>query len=144
MAGKAGRSGPVGNLNAAHYPWRTFWRRRALKPSHRWVLPVIERYGSSLANKSTELTQVEHRVIEVAQVSRGCAMLIMAECAESGLIRKTADGWDLSPGAKELGKFLAVELKALAMLDLEQRVRSESDLTGSVVFYIPEKGAIVP
>jgi hypothetical protein len=66
-------------------------------------------------------------------------MLIMAECAESGLIRNTADGWDLSPGAKELGKFLAVELKALAMLDLEQRVRSESDLPGSVVFYIPEK-----
>ena len=105
---------------------------------------MIERYGSSLASKSTELTQVEHRVIEVAQVSRGCAMLIMAECAESGLIRKTADGWDLSPGAKELGKFLAVELKALAMLDLERPVSSESDLTGSVVIYIPEKDAIAP
>jgi hypothetical protein len=144
MAGKPGRSGPVGNLNAAHYPWRTFWRRRALKPSHRWVLSVIERYGSSLANEKAELTQVEYRVIEVAQVSRGCAMLIMAECAESGLIRKTADGWDLSPGAKELGKFLTVELKALAMLNLEPRLRSESDLTGSVVFYIPEKDAIAP
>jgi len=71
-------------------------------------------------------------------------MLIMAECAESGLIRKTADGWDLSPGAKELGKFLAVELKALAMLDLERPVSSESDLTGSVVIYIPEKDAIAP
>jgi hypothetical protein len=100
---------------------------------------VIERYGSSLADEKAELTQVEYRVIEVAQVSRGCAMLIMAEYPESSLIRKTADGWDLSPGAKELGKFLTVELKALAMLGLDRRVSSESDLTGSVVFYIPEK-----
>jgi hypothetical protein len=144
MAGKAGRSGPPGNLNNARDSWRSFWRRRALKPRHQWVLSVIERHGSSLANEKVELSQVERRVIEVAQVSWRCAMLIIAECAESGLIRKTADGWDLSPGAQELGKFLAVELKALAMLDLERPVSSESDLAGSVAFYIPGKGAIDP
>ena len=139
MAGVKGKSGPPQNMNNCRHPWRTFWRRRALKPSHRWVLSVIDTYGSSLANERAELTEAERRVIEIAQVGRGCAMLIMAECAESGLIRKTADGWDLSPGAKELAKFLTVELKALAMLGLDRRDSAESDPPSSVVLYLPRK-----
>ena len=100
---------------------------------------AVETYGTSLANERAELTEAERRVIEIAQVGRGCAMLIMAECAESGLIRKTADGWDLSPGAKELAKFLRVELKPLAMLGLDRRVSVESDPPSSVVLYLPKK-----
>ena len=140
MPGVKGKSGPPNNLNNCRHPWRSFWRRRALKPGHRWVLSVIESYASSLASEKGDLTQAEQRTIELAQIARGCSMLIMAAGAESGLIRKTADGWDLSPGAKELGKFLSVELKALAMLGLEPRVSSGSDLTAAVVFYMPEKG----
>ena len=51
-------------------------------------------------------------------------MLILAECADKGLMRKLPDGsWDLSAGAKELARFLSVELKALALLGLERRCK---------------------
>jgi hypothetical protein len=67
------------------------------------------------------MTEAETRVLEIAQISRGCSMLILAECASVGLIRKIDDTWDLSPGAKELGKYLSVELKALMALGLDRR-----------------------
>ncbi len=95
-----------------------------MKPAHRWVLPVIEGYASDLASEKADLTMAEQRTIEVAQISRGCSMLILAECASAGLISQTKDGWDLSPGAKELGKFLSVELKALGMLGLQRRAKA--------------------
>ena len=129
MAGKPGRSGPPGHLHTTRYPWRTFWRRRALKPQHRWVLPVIENYASSLASEKGDLTQAEQRVIEVAQISRGCSMLILAECASQGLICKNKEGqWDLSPGAKELSRYLSTELKALGLLGLERRCLTMGNL----------------
>lgn len=123
MAGKKGRSGPPGNLNGASYSWRSFWRRKAVKPSHRWVLPFVDAYAETLAAEKPDLTEAERRVLEIAQISRGCSMLILAECASVGLIRKLDDSWDLSPGAKELGKYLGVELKALMALGLERRVK---------------------
>lgn len=128
MAGKPGRSGPPLNLNNARHPWRSFWRRRALKPTHRWVLPVIEEYAGTLLREKADPTQGELRTIEVAQIARGCSMLILAECASAGLIQQTAEGWDLSPGAKELGKFLNIELKALSMLGLERRAKQVPSL----------------
>jgi len=122
VAGKKGMG--LGNMNAASHPWRTFWRRKALKTSHRWVLPVLEGYASSLASEKGDITQAEMRVIEAAQISRGCTMLILAECADKGLMRKLPDGsWDLSAGAKELSRYLSVELKALALLGLERRAK---------------------
>jgi hypothetical protein len=100
---------------------------------------MIEGYAGSLASEKADLTQAEQRTIEVAQISRGCSMLILAECASAGLICQTTEGWNLSPGARELGKFLTVELKALAMLGLDRRVSSESDPPNPVVLYLPEK-----
>jgi hypothetical protein len=123
MAGKKGRSGPPGNLNGCSYAWRSFWKRKAVKPTHRWVLPFVDRYAETLASEKPGLTEAEHRVLEIAQISRGCSMLILAECASVGLIRRIGDTWDLSPGAKELGKYLSVELKALTVLGLERRVK---------------------
>ena len=95
-----------------------------MKPSHRWVLPVLEGYASSLASEKGDLTQAEMRTIEVAQISRGCSMLILAECADRGLMRQLPDGsWDLSQGAKELSRYLGVELKALSLLGLQRRAK---------------------
>ena len=129
MSGVKGKSGPPGHLHNAKHPWRSFWKRRALKPQHRWVLPVIEDYATSLASEKGDLTQAEHRVIEVAQISRGCAMLILAECAAQGLIVKnTAGHWDLAPGAKELSRYLSTELKALALLGLDRRSKAATSL----------------
>jgi hypothetical protein len=111
-----------GNLNASRHPWKSFWRRRALKPQHRWVLPVIEGYANDLIAEKGDVTHAERRVIEIAQISRGCSMLILAECANQGLMRKLPDGsWDLHVGAKELSRYLSTELKALGLVGLDRR-----------------------
>lgn len=123
MAGKVGRSGPVGNLNAARHPWRSFWRRRALRAADKWVLPVIEQYASGLAADKPGLTEAEARLIEIGQISRGATMLILAEAARSGFIVKENGSWDLSPGAKELGKFLSIERASLQTLGLGRRAK---------------------
>jgi hypothetical protein len=132
MGGKAGRSGPVGNLNASRHSWRSFWRRRALKASDKWVLPVIEGYASGLANDKPGLTEGETRMIEIAQIARGATMLILAEAARSGFVCKVDGTWDLSPGAKELGKFLSVERASLQTLGLGRRAKPVHDLAKQI------------
>ena len=133
MAGKPGRSGPVGNLNASRHSWRSFWRRRALKASDKWVLPVIEGYASGLASDKPGLTEGETRMIEIAQIARGASMLILAECARSGFMCRVDGTWDLSPGSKELARFLSVERSALQTLGLERRARPLDDLASRVI-----------
>jgi len=123
MAGKAGRSGPVGNLNASRHPWRSFWRRRALRAEDRWILPSLESYSAGLASDKANLTEAEGRLIEVAQTARGASMLILAEAARSGFIHKEDGTWNLSPGARELSKFLAVERSCLQVLGLSRRAK---------------------
>lgn len=129
MSGKKGRSGPPGHLHNSRHPWRSFWRRRALRAEDRWILPTLEGYASGLANDKPGATEGELRMIEIAQVSRGATMLILAECARSGFMRKDGMTWDLSPGAKELAKFLSVERSALQTLKLERRVKPALSLS---------------
>ncbi len=132
MAGKAGRSGPPGNLNNCRRPWRAFWRRRALKMEDRWILPTLEGYAAGLASDKPGLSEAESRLIEVAQISRGASMLILAEAARSGFVRKVDGSWDLSPGAKELGKFLSVERASLQTLGLGRRAKPVRDLAKQI------------
>ena len=128
MSGVKGKSGPPRNLNCSSYPWRTFWRRRALKAEDRWVLPVIEKYAAGLASDKPDMSEAEQRMVEIAQISRGASMLILAECARSGFTRKVDGSWDLAPGAKELAKFLSVERSALQTLGLGRRAKPITDL----------------
>jgi hypothetical protein len=123
MAGIKGRSGPVGNLNASRHPYRSFWRRRALKVEDRWILPILEHYSGSLATDKPNLTEAEGRLIEIAQTARGATMLILSEAARSGLIVRKDGTWDLAPGAKELSRFLAVERQCLQTLGLGRRAK---------------------
>lgn len=123
MAGVKGKSGPPGNLNARSHSWSVFWRRRALRASDRWILPVIESYASGLASDKPGLTEAEARLIEIGQISRGATMLILAECARSGFIEKTDGSWNLAPGARELAKFLSIERASLQTLGLERRAK---------------------
>jgi hypothetical protein len=125
VGGKKGRSGPPGNLNGCKRPWRAFWRRRALRAEDRWILPVIDAYGPALASdKANDMTEGERRMAEIAEMARGASMLILAECARSGFIRKVDGTWDLAPGARELAKFLQVERGALQALGLERRQKA--------------------
>lgn len=123
MAGIKGKSGPVGNLNASRHPWRAFWRRRALRAEDKWILPVLEGYASGLASDKPGLSEAESRMIEISQIARGASMLILAEAARSGFIQKADGSWDLAPGAKELGRFLAIERQALQTLGMERRAK---------------------
>lgn len=123
MAGKKGRSGPPGNLNGSRLPWRSFWRRRALQASDRWILPTLESYASGLASDKPGLTEAEARLIEIGQIARGASMLILAEAARSGFIVKEDGSWNLAPGAMELAKFLSIERATLQTLGLGRRVK---------------------
>ena len=123
MAGKRGRSGPPGNLNGAHHPWRSFWRRRALRPADKWIVPVLESYRAGFESDKPDLTEGECRTLEIAITARGAQMLILAEAARSGFTHPVNKTWDLAPGVKELAKFQTVELQALRAIGLERRAR---------------------
>lgn len=123
MAGVKGRSGPPGHLHNSRHPWRSFWKRRALRAEDKWILPTLESYASGLASDKPGLTEAEARLIEIGQISRGASMLILAEAARSGFIVKENGSWDLSPGAKELAKFLSIERASLQTLGLGRRAK---------------------
>ena len=117
------RGGQPKNLNATRHPWRTFWRRRALRAEDRWILPTLEAYSESLASDKPDLSETEKRMVEIAETARGASMLILAEAARRGFIRQVDGSWDLAPGAKELARFLSLERQALQTLGLERRPR---------------------
>lgn len=124
MAGKKGRSGPPGNLNNVRYAHRAWWRRKALRKEDKWIVPTIERYIQGLRSDKPDASETEQRLMEVSQIARGASMLILAEAARNGFIVKQGDSWDLSPGAKDLPKFLSIERQALQTLGLERRAKS--------------------
>ena len=128
MAGRKGRSGPPGNLNNSKRPWNTFFRRKAVSSKNRWILRFLEVYAAGLASDKPGLTEAEARLIEIGQISRGATMLILAEVAASGFIVKDGNSWDLSPGAKDLPKFLAIERQALMSLGVERRAKTVPQL----------------
>jgi hypothetical protein len=128
MSGVKGRSGPPGNLNRAITPWRSFWKRRALKPADKWVLGLLDEYAAGLASDKPDMSETERRTAQIAETARGCVALIFAEVRKSGFLRQDKDGWDLQPGAKELARFLNLELTALRMLGLDRRQKQVPDL----------------
>ena len=124
MSGKAGRSGPVGNLNAAKHPWGPFWKRRALGAEDRWIIPVLESYLNEIISDkggADSITAGERRVAEIAQTARGAQMLILSEAKRQGVTCATGNTWDLAPGFKDLPRFQTIELNALKTLGLGRR-----------------------
>lgn len=124
MAGKKGRSGPPGNLNNNKHRHRSWWERLALRQEDRGILPTLKAYHASLRSDNPEASETARRLMEVAQTARGAWMLILSECARSGFITKSAETWDLSPGAKDLPRFLSIERQALQTLGLERKAKS--------------------
>lgn len=124
MSEKRKRGGQKNNLNAAKRPWRSFWKRRALRPEHRHINRVVEDGGSELLRDHPDASAAQRRCIEIWQIARGASMLILGECAASGFITKIDGTWDLSPGAKELARFLSIERACLQTLGLERKTRA--------------------
>jgi hypothetical protein len=129
-SGKPRRGGaPAGNLNASRHPWRTLWRRGAVKPELQWIVPLMQRYADALeADKggAENVSAAARSLIEVAAMARGCASLILSCAGQYGVVEPADDGsnrWNISPGLRELPKFLKTEVSALLGLGLERRTR---------------------
>ncbi len=95
-----------------------------MRQEDKWIVPAIERYLRGLLTDKPDASEAEQRLMEVSQISRGATMLILAEAARNGFIVKQGDSWDLSPGAKDLPKFLAIERQALQSLGLGRRTKA--------------------
>jgi hypothetical protein len=95
MAGKKGRSGPPGNLNNVQHPWRSFWTRKALRQEDKWILPFLRRYIDEAIEDAggDDISSGKQRTLEIAQLARGCAMLILKEVKEKGFTITTPDRW---------------------------------------------------
>ncbi len=111
-----------GNLNASKRPWDSFWRRRALKGEDRWILPILTEYSASLESDKPGMSAGEKRMAELAQLARGCTMLVLGAITKHGFTRHDeVKGFDLHPGAKDLPRFFSAEREALKSLGLERR-----------------------
>lgn len=123
MAGKAGRSGPPKNTNASKYGWRVLWRRALIRETDTWVRRPIELYASSLLADKPEATAGQQHVVEVATTAKACVLLILQELKKTGFT-STIDGvLELTPAARELPRFLGLELAALKVLGLERQAK---------------------
>lgn len=126
--GKLRRGGaPAGNLNASRHPWRTLWRRGAVKPELQWIVPLMQRYADALeADKggAENISAATRSLIEVAAMARGCSSLILSCAGQYGVVEPAGEGsnrWNISPGLRELPKFLKAEASALLGLGLERQ-----------------------
>lgn len=124
MAGIKGKSGPPKNTNASRYGWRVLLRRALIRETDTWVRRPMESYASSLLSDKPEATAGEQHVIEVATVAKACTLLILHELKQSGFTCKIGGVLELTPAARELSRFLTVELSALKLLELERRTRA--------------------
>jgi hypothetical protein len=91
-------------MNGAKHGWRSYWRRRALRKQDRWILPLLRDYRESLiADRGgpDNVTAAELSMIELAQVARGCTLLLMAEVSRDGIapVRKVRTLPQTSPGS---------------------------------------------
>jgi hypothetical protein len=99
----------TGNLNAARHPWRTYWRRRALRREDRWVLALVAGYMDALITDKggeTEITAGEMRLAELATAARVCWLLALAHQRDL-----------------ECSRFMAVERGCLRDLGTERRAK---------------------
>ena len=129
MAGKPGRSGPPGNLNAAQHHWRSFFARLALRDEDRWIRAEVQRYARALLSDKGNPSEAERHAIELAAEAKGARLLIWAAIAQSGFTRRSREGLALVPAAADLPKFIGVELGALKLLGLQRRAKLAPSLT---------------
>lgn len=84
----------------------------------------MEAYSDGLMSDKPDASEAERRCIELAQIARGCSMMILSEAGRSGFITKADGTWHLAPGAKELARFLSIERQALQTLGLGRRAKA--------------------
>ena len=128
MAGKPKRSGPPGNTNASKYGWRVLVRRALIRPKDAWVNRPVDCYIDALRADKPEPSGAEQHAIEVAGTAKACSLLILNELKQTGFTATIKGVLELTPAARELSRFLTVELSALKLLGLERRTRAPISL----------------
>lgn len=123
MAGKKGRSGPVGNTNAVKSASRLLWGRGILRAQDMWVRRPLSLYTAGLLADKPNATAGERNVIAVAATAQGCTLLIMNELKQKGFTYMHHGQVELVPAARELARFMSVELTAHKLLNLERRLK---------------------
>lgn len=132
--------GQPGNLSASRSPWRSFWKRNALRPEDAFVLPMVESMVEGLVSDlggPDAITSAQAVLIRNLQTAQACALLCMSRIGADGPFRISQTGETVShPALKEIGRFLG-EVRASAIaLGLERKVRqleSLKDVLGSPV-----------
>lgn len=134
-------AGGIGNLNAVKNPWRTYWRRRALRREDRWILQLVDGYAEGLANDKggiEQLSDAQCKLIEIAQAARTCWLLALTELRNDGIMRversvtkrKKSNGeteeavtekHNPHPGFKEASNYMRIEQKCLRDYGLERK-----------------------
>ena len=128
MAGRPGRSGPPGNLNAAQHHWRSFFARLALREEDTWVRTEVRKYAAGLMSDKADPSEAEQHAIELASEAKAARLLIWVAIASSGFTRRSREGLALVPAAEALPKFIGVELGALKLLGLQRRAKTVQSL----------------
>ena len=128
MPGIKGKSGPPLNLNHCKHPWRSFWKRLALRPEDQWVASEVVKYAAALLSDKPNPTEGERRAIELAAEAKAARLLIWSAIQGTGFTRRSDDGLTLVPAAEALPKFIGAELGALKLLGLERRAKPVSTL----------------
>lgn len=128
MAGVKGKSGPPGNLHGARHFWRSFWKRRALRPVDQWVATELDRYSAGLLSDRPDPSEGERRAIELAAEAKACRLLIWRAIQQAGFTQTGERGLCLIPAAEALPKFIGAELGALKLLGLERRAKPVQSL----------------
>ena len=83
----------------------------------------VDYYIEALRADKPECTAGEQHAIEVAGTAKACSLLILNELKQSGFTCMIDGVLELTPAARELSRFLSVELSALKLLGLERRAR---------------------
>lgn len=134
MAGKKGRSGPVGNLNAAKSvrpALRRLKKGKPLPPELAVVEKGVEKEAQALIRDKggeSNMTAAELSLVQNWKTARVAICLILNELVQRGIVVQRKDGWDIAPALKSLGPFLAAEKNALLALGLERREKNALSL----------------
>jgi hypothetical protein len=132
MAGKRGRSGPPGNMNASRHAIDTWLRRRALPLRKQHVATMVKQYEESLVTCKGGLgavTEVEQALIRNAGHAFGAVLLVLEEAAARGFVVERDGTWDLSPGFARIVGILSTERQALVALGLTRRAKDVPSLS---------------